>query len=115
MKLRRTIEIVLMLVVLAVATAVFGIKGDTAREAEEMARLADRIAAERQRISELTAEWSVLDHPARIQDLLARHIDVLELRPITANQIDAVELVPVRLDGPGGAATPTDPQPTERR
>lgn len=90
-----------MALVVGVAAAVFGVKTDTAREAAAIAELNDRIAEERQRISELKAEWSALDHPARIQELLERHDDVLGLRPITAEQIDAVELIPPRV------ATPT--------
>lgn len=94
MRLRRTVEMVLLLAVMATAVGVFGVKTDTAREAEEIRDLSAKIAQERQRISELTAEWSALDHPARIQELLERHADVLTLAPITPHQIDAIDRVP---------------------
>ncbi len=106
MTVRRAVELLLLLLVLSLAGFTFAIKTDTAREAEAIAELNDRIAAERQRISELTAEWSALDHPARIQGLLERHNDVMGLQPISAHQIDAIDRVPA---GPSrGLAADTD-------
>ncbi len=74
--------------VLAISTAtvsaatVFVMKKDAERDAFAIGELNRKIAAEQQRISELKAEWSALDHPQRLQALVDRHADVLRLQPI---------------------------------
>ncbi|WP_108658947.1 cell division protein FtsL [Acuticoccus kandeliae] len=72
------------------AVSVFMMKKDAERDAKAIGELYRKISAERQRISELHAEWSELDHPARLQVLVDRHNDVLRLEPITAEQIATV-------------------------
>ncbi|MBJ3774947.1 cell division protein FtsL [Acuticoccus mangrovi] len=72
------------------AAAVFMTKKDAERDARAISELNRKIAAEKQRISELLAEWSTLDHPARLQALVTRHNEVLRLEPITAEQIVSV-------------------------
>ena len=69
------------------AAAVFITKKDAERDANAIGELNRKIASERQRISELLAEWSALDHPARLQALVDRHNKVLGLEPIRAEQI----------------------------
>ncbi|MEO1102812.1 MAG: hypothetical protein AAFW98_03610, partial [Pseudomonadota bacterium] len=85
---RRSIVIGLAaLTAVASAATVFIMKKDAEHDARAIAKLNRQIAAERQRISELKAEWSALDHPARLQVLVDRHNDVLKLSPIRAEQI----------------------------
>lgn len=79
------------LATVASAAAVFVMKMDAADDAAAIRELDRKIAAERQRISELLAIWSGLDDPARLQALVERHNDVLRLEPITARQIATVE------------------------
>jgi len=85
---------VILAVALAAATTsaatVFLMKKAAERDARAIGELNRKIAAERQRISELQAEWSALDHPARLQALVERHNDVLQLAPIAAAQIASV-------------------------
>ncbi|GAB5375171.1 MAG: hypothetical protein AcusKO_16330 [Acuticoccus sp.] len=69
------------------AATVFVMKKDAERDAHAIGELNRKISAERQRISELQAEWSALDHPQRLQALVDRHNDVLQLVPVTAEQI----------------------------
>lgn len=69
------------------AATVFVMKKDAERDAHTIGELNRKISAEKQRISELQAEWSALDHPARLQALIDRHNDVLHLVPIKAEQI----------------------------
>jgi len=91
------------LATVASAAAVFVMKKDAAKDAAAIRELDTKIASERQRISELTAVWSGLDDPARLQALVERHNDVLRLEPITARQIATVEelaeAVRTRADG----------------
>lgn len=72
------------------AGTVFVMKKDAERDAHAISELYRNISEERQRISELQAEWSALDHPARLQALVDRHNDVLRLAPIKAEQIASV-------------------------
>jgi len=69
------------------AATVFVMKKDAERDARAISELDRKISAEKQRISELHAEWSTLDNPARLQALVDRHKDVLRLKPIKAEQI----------------------------
>lgn len=93
--IRRPLRVIVLLVTLGAATtsaaALFMMKKDAERDAEAIAELGRRIDAERQRISELTAEWSLLNHPSRLQLLVDRHNNVLNLAPIAAQQIVTVE------------------------
>lgn len=72
------------------AATVFVMKKDAEHDAHAISELNRKISAERQRISELQAEWSALDHPARLQALVDRHNDVLRLEAIKAEQIASV-------------------------
>ncbi|WP_420393508.1 cell division protein FtsL [Acuticoccus sp.] len=89
--IKRPLRLALLLTALTAATAsaatVFVVKKDAERDARAIGELSRKIAAERQRISELRAEWSALDHPARLQALVDRHETALRLAPITAEQI----------------------------
>ena len=96
MSTRRLLNIVLLILVVSTATLVFETKKRAARDAEEIEFLADKIAAEKQRISELNAEWSMLDDPARLQELVDRHNVLLQLEPMKAAQIGSFADIPMR-------------------
>ncbi|MEM6847547.1 MAG: cell division protein FtsL [Pseudomonadota bacterium] len=86
-KLRIAVALTCAVVAVGTGAGVFILKKDAERDATAIGELNRKIAAERQRISELRAEWSALDHPVRLQDLMERHTDVLDLAPIGAEQI----------------------------
>lgn len=110
-KLRRAINVTLLCTAIGTAVYVFNGKKAAEREAEEVATLNEKIAAEKQRISELRAEWSMLDDPARLQALVERHGAVLKLTPIAAEQIGAIEDIPLRV--PERGASEADVWPGE--
>lgn len=83
-----------LFIALVTAGTVFTSKKAAERDAKAIGELNRKIAAERQRISELLAEWSALDHPARLQRLVDLHNDVLELEPVRPEQIATVEALP---------------------
>ncbi|MEM9222641.1 MAG: hypothetical protein AAGB11_09595 [Pseudomonadota bacterium] len=87
MKRRSIVLTVAALTATASAATVFVMKKDAEHDARAIGELNRKISAERQRISELEAEWSALDHPARLQALVDRHNEVLRLKPIAAEQI----------------------------
>lgn len=86
-KVRFAILIVSVSMAASSAAAVFVTKKDAERDARAIGELKRSIAAEEQRISELRAEWSALDHPARLQALAERHAAVLRLEPLSAEQV----------------------------
>ncbi|MEM8664994.1 MAG: hypothetical protein AAGF49_12845 [Pseudomonadota bacterium] len=75
------------------ATTVFVMKKDAEQTARAIGELNRKISAEKQRISELQAEWSALNHPARLQVLVERHNEVLGLEPIRAEQLSSVRTI----------------------
>jgi hypothetical protein len=63
------------------AVATYQAKHDAVEAAASVAELRHRIDQERMAISLLKAEWSELTQPARLQDLLGRYPEVLDLGP----------------------------------
>jgi len=100
----RLLIIILAIGVLFTASAVFAIKKDAERAAERAGRLKSEIVAEKARISELRAAWSVADDPGRLQQLVDQHQDLLDLQPIEARQIGSIQDIPRRPPMP-----PVDP------
>lgn len=92
--IKRPMRFAILVISVCAATsstaAVFVTKKGAERDARAIGELHRKIAAERQRISELLAEWSALDHPARLEALVDRHNAVLRLEPISAEQIATV-------------------------
>lgn len=92
----RALSLVLALATIAAAAVVFDEKRDSARVAAEVSRLQAEIREERERISELKAEWSLLDQPARLQALVEAHPEVFPIGPMLPTQIAGIEDVPWR-------------------
>ncbi len=81
-------------IVLAVmVTGLFELKYEVRELDQEKSRLHDRIAEERESLRVLQAEWSYLNHPDRIQALVAQH---LALTTPSSRQILPVEQIPMR-------------------
>ncbi|XWN33101.1 MAG: hypothetical protein ROR55_08525 [Devosia sp.] len=89
-RLRTFVVLAALCVATGSAATVFMMKKDAERDARAIGELNRKISAEQQRISELQAEWSALDHPARLQRLVERHKAYLRLEPIRAEQISRV-------------------------
>jgi hypothetical protein len=51
-------------------------------------------------VSLLRAEWSLLNQPTRVQELVSRHADELKLAPLDPKQIVRFEQLPPRPSGP---------------
>lgn len=98
----------LALVVVA-GTGLFLVKHEVQDLEEQLARLDDRIAKERENIHVLRAEWAYLTRPERLARLSERH---LELKPPAPGQIaNSLDSLPPPADAPripeDGAARPT--------
>lgn len=93
MKVRAVLLTVATLCAASSAAATFVMKKEAEQDAREIGELNREIAAERQRISELLAEWSALDHPARLEALVERHGEAMGLTPIVSEQFGTVAQV----------------------
>ena len=74
--------------------AVYAMKYEVERLEERNAALARDIARQEETLRILAAEWSYLNGPARLQDLAARHLDLV---PVAASRIGALEGIPFRV------------------
>ena len=90
LNVRIAVIVATMIAAGSAGAATFVMKKQAERDAQTIRELDRKIAAERQRISELAAEWSALDHPARLQVLVERHGEVLGLQPIRSEQVVSV-------------------------
>jgi cell division protein FtsL len=89
----RILHILVIATLVSAAAYVYKIKFESTREAERVAKLRMEIRREQDTIANLRAEWSMLESPARIQELAKRH---LPLRSVDARQFDRLENLPER-------------------
>jgi len=92
----RYVNLVLVIGVLAAAATVYDMKHDAERAAERVAELQRKIEEERERLQILRAEWSLLNDPARLQRLVERYNEHLNLQPLSVEQITRIDDVPVK-------------------
>ncbi|SEQ40727.1 hypothetical protein SAMN05216548_104196 [Faunimonas pinastri] len=88
-----------ILSVMAAATAafvVFQIKYRAEAVAENVAALQRKVDQQRETISLLNAEWSFLKQPGRIEGLINRHNDQMQLQRVDPVQIIDPSILPMR-------------------
>jgi hypothetical protein len=73
--------------------AMFQVKHEVVQLEEELSRVTRAIAADREQIRVLDAEWTFLNQPARLADLAKRH---LSLGPIGPAQVGRIDQLPRR-------------------
>jgi hypothetical protein len=89
----RLLNIAVIAALVLAAADVYKIKFESTRQGQRVAKLRMEIRREQDAIAALRAQWSKLDSPARIQDLVSRH---LALRPIETRQYDRLDNLPER-------------------
>lgn len=87
----RTIDIVLIAVMVSAAAFTYKTKHDAERQLAEIRQLQNDIRYEQDTIDVLEADWSLLTQPSRLQRLSEIFQSELELQPVEAHQI--VEIV----------------------
>ncbi|KAA0972577.1 hypothetical protein FPY71_05725 [Aureimonas fodinaquatilis] len=90
----RPLDIVLVAVMLGAATWTFSIKHEAEAVEEALRDVDRRIGLERDTISLLEADWSLLNQPYRLQRLANAFSSDLSLVPITPEQIVGPEELP---------------------
>lgn len=112
----RWLQLASVLAVTASAAFVFQVKYRSEAVAERVADLQRAVDEEHEAISLLKAEWSYLIQPSRVQDLIERHQERLELVPVSPEQIRTFADLPMRravvpTDLPNGASPVTEFEP----
>jgi hypothetical protein len=100
----RWLQLLSVIAAAGAAVFVFQVKYRAEAVAEHVGDLQREIDRESETVSLLRAEWSLLIQPARVQDLVERHAEVLKLEPLDPSQITELENLPMRPRG----ATPDD-------
>ena len=83
----RILNAVLLIVMIVGAGITYDMKHRAEEAASNVARLQAAIAAEKDAISVLRAEWSMLTQPSRLQGIVTRYSDHFDLQPFAASQI----------------------------
>ncbi len=96
----RWLQVLSVIAAAGSAIFVFQIKYRAEAVAEHAVQLQRELDQENEAKSLLAAEWSLLIQPARVQDLVGRHADLLKLQPLDPAQIIKVENLPMRPTGP---------------
>lgn len=112
----RTIDIVLIAVMISAAAWTFKIKYEAEMIETEVAAIERKIALERETISLLEADWSLLNQPDRLQRLAEAFKADLALEPLKPEQIvepdelpaQPISLVPTGTETLGGYADNTE-------
>ena len=89
----RVLNICVIGALVLAAADVYKIKFESTRQAQRVAKLRMEIRREHDAIAALRAEWAKLDNPARIQNLVRRH---LPLKPVEGRQFDTLDNLPER-------------------
>lgn len=96
----RWLQVVSVIAAASAAVFVFHVKYRAEAVAERATKLERELDQEKETMSLLEAEWSLLIQPARVQELVERHADRLELQPLDPEQITKMENLPMRPSGP---------------
>jgi hypothetical protein len=96
----RWLQVLSVVAVAAAAVFVFQVKYRAEAVAEHASRLQRDIDQEKETLSLLQAEWSLLIQPTRVQELATRHAEALKLVPVEPAQITRIENLPMRPKGP---------------
>ncbi|MFZ2102807.1 MAG: hypothetical protein WAU86_19810 [Oricola sp.] len=98
----RVINIVLVVLMLGAATWTYNVKHTAERNLADIRDLEQRINLEKDTISLLEADWSLLDQPARLQALSDLYATELQLRPTEPRQIVHPNELPAPPEIPAG-------------
>ena len=96
----RWLQVVCVIAAVGAAVFVFQVKYRAEAVAERATELQRQIDREVETTSLLEAEWSLLNQPARVQEVVDRHTELLGLQPLDPAQITKLENLPMRPTGP---------------
>ena len=92
----KTIDIVMIGLVLGGAAFTFKIKQDSETSIDRVSALQDQITLERDAIDVLQADWSLLTDPKRLSALVEKYQEQLQLGPLEPTKIGEFSDIPAR-------------------
>jgi len=102
----RWLQLSSVAVVAVAALVVFQLKYRAEAVSERVAALQEKVDREKEAINLLRAEWSFLIQPSRLQALVDRHNERLQLQPVDPDQIVHLDTLPARPVGIVAADNP---------
>jgi hypothetical protein len=105
----RTLDILLIVVMTAVAAVTYTIKHRAEEKLSEVHKLEANIQLEKDTIDLLRADWALLTQPARLEKLIGLYQNELQLQPTDSTQIvQSSELPMLRSELPALEEAKTD-------
>lgn len=77
----RLLNIAVLTLLVGTAAWAYQTKYETIFYAEQVRKLENRVEKEREQIAVLKAEWQLLNRPSRLEQLVAKHLDLKPLKP----------------------------------
>ncbi|EJF75697.1 hypothetical protein HWV54_01460 [Bartonella alsatica] len=96
----RTFDMILVMIMICMAGLTYKVKYDVQKRMSEIRRLEHEIAAVKNTVSLLHAEWAVMIEPSRMQRLAKRYQKELGLEIIQPHQVVEFKDIPVRIHDP---------------
>ena len=96
----RIFDVLCIIAIVAGAVWTYQVKRQAEASQKEITRLTVAIAVEKERFMFLQADWAYLTSPARLEKLVERFAEPLELRPMEASQVVRIEDLPPPMPKP---------------
>lgn len=96
----RTLDVVLVLIMIGMVGVTYAIKYDVQSQISEVHRLERELETKKNMVNLLHAEWAVMIDPSRMKRLAKRYQKELSLEMIQPHQVVELKDIPVRLNDP---------------
>ncbi|AQX28257.1 MULTISPECIES: cell division protein FtsL [unclassified Bartonella] len=93
----RTLDVILVVVMICMAGLTYKIKYDVQKQIGELHRIEREIAAEKNMVNLLHTEWALMIEPSRMKKLAERYQKELNLELIQPRQVVKLKDIPMRL------------------
>ncbi|MFK5981118.1 MAG: hypothetical protein QM488_19785 [Rhizobiaceae bacterium] len=90
----RAIDVILICALVGSASWTYKVKYDARIALDRVEELEKKIFAEREEIKLLRADWALYNSPARLQKLVDRYREELNLVPLDPGQVSTVDQLP---------------------
>jgi hypothetical protein len=94
----RTLDIILIVIMTAVAAVTYTIKHRAELKLEEVHKIEAEIKLEKDTIDLLRADWALLTQPSRLQKLITVYQEQLQLQPTDPTQLVKPVELPMKKD-----------------
>jgi len=85
--MRRSLTIVVLLLVLAVSLGLYRLESEVKILERRLTNVTTQLEENRRNSRILAAEWSFMSQPSRLQALARRHLDLVDLAPAQVSQL----------------------------